>query len=66
MPPDLVTQINAAVQTASKHPELVQKLTALGAEPVTETAAAFANFLAAESARSAEIAKLSGITPAAN
>ena len=66
MPPDLVTQINAAVQAASKHPELVQKLTALGAEPVTETAAAFASFLVAESARSAEIAKLSGIAPPAN
>jgi tripartite-type tricarboxylate transporter receptor subunit TctC len=66
MPPDLITQLNAAVQAASKHPDLVQKLTALGAEPVTETAAAFTSFLAAESARSAEIVKLSGITPAAN
>jgi tripartite-type tricarboxylate transporter receptor subunit TctC len=66
MASDLVTQLNAAVQAASKHPELVQKLTALGAEPVTETAAAFASFLAAESARSAELAKVAGITPPAN
>jgi tripartite-type tricarboxylate transporter receptor subunit TctC len=66
MPPELVTQINAAVQAASKDPDLIQKLTALGAEPVTETAAAFASFLAAESARSADIAKLSGIAPPAN
>jgi tripartite-type tricarboxylate transporter receptor subunit TctC len=66
MAPDLVTQINAAVQAASKHPELVQKLTVLGAEPVTETAAAFTGFLAAESARSAELAKVAGITPPAN
>ena len=66
MPPELVTQINAAVQAASKDPDLIQKLTALGAEPVTETAAAFASFLAAESARSADIAKLSGIVPPAN
>ena len=66
MPPDLVTQINAAVQAASRHPELVQKLAALGAEPVTETAAAFASFLAAESTRSAEIARIAGITPPAN
>jgi tripartite-type tricarboxylate transporter receptor subunit TctC len=66
MPPDLVTQINAAVQAASKHPDLVEKLAALGAEPVTETAAAFASFLAAESTRSAEIARTAGITPPAN
>jgi len=66
MPPDLVTQLNAAVQAASKHSELVQKLTALGAEPVTETAADFARFLAAESTRSAEIARIAGITPPAN
>ena len=66
MPTDLVTQLNAAVQAASKHSELVQKLTALGAEPVTETAADFAGFLAAESTRSAEIARIAGIAPPAN
>lgn len=63
MPADLVTQLNAAVQAASKHPALVEKLTALGADPVTETAAAFASFLAAETTRSADIAKVAGITP---
>ena len=63
---DLVTQLNAAVQTASKHPELVGRLTALGADPVTETPAAFANFLAAEAIRSADIAKVAGITPPEN
>ena len=46
MPTDLVTQLNAAVQAASKHPALAQKLRALGAEPVTETATVFASFLA--------------------
>jgi tripartite-type tricarboxylate transporter receptor subunit TctC len=66
MPTDLVTQLNAAVQAASRHPELVQKLTVLGAEPVTETAADFAGFLAAESTRSAEIARIAGIAPPAN
>jgi tripartite-type tricarboxylate transporter receptor subunit TctC len=66
MPPDVVTQFNTAVQAASKHPELVQKLTVLGAEPVSETASAFASFLAAESTRSAEIARVAGITPPAN
>ena len=66
MAPDPVTALNAAVQEASRHPELVQRLAALGAEPVTETAAAFASFIAAEASRSAEIAKVAGITPAGN
>jgi tripartite-type tricarboxylate transporter receptor subunit TctC len=66
LPADLVSQLNTGVQTASKHPDLIQKLAALGAEPVTETAAAFASFLAAESTRSAEIAKIAGITPPEN
>jgi tripartite-type tricarboxylate transporter receptor subunit TctC len=66
MAPALVTEINAAVQAVSKHPELTQRLRALGAEPVIETAAAFAAFLAAEATRSGEIAKIAGITPTAN
>lgn len=66
LPTDLVTQFNTAVQAASRHPDLIQKLAALGAEPVTETAAAFAGFLAAESIRSGEIAKIAGITPPEN
>jgi tripartite-type tricarboxylate transporter receptor subunit TctC len=66
MSPDVVAQINTAVQSASKHPELVEKLTALGAEPVTETAADFASFFVAEAARSAEFARVAGIQPPAN
>src|SRR5262245_39736494 len=66
MAPDMAGKLNAAVQTASKNPDLVQKLTALGAEPVTETAAEFANFFAAEAARSAELARIAGIQPPAN
>lgn len=66
LPADIATELNAAVQAASKHPELVQKLAALGAEPVTETAAAFTSFLAAESTRSADLAKIAGIAPPEN
>ena len=66
MPPDLVdtTQCRRAgsLEASRTRPEL----TALGAEPVTETAAAFASFLATESIRSAEIAKIAGITPPEN
>jgi tripartite-type tricarboxylate transporter receptor subunit TctC len=66
LPADLVTQLNTAVQAASKNPDLIQKLAALGAEPVTETAAVFAAFLAAESTRSAEVTKIAGIRPPEN
>jgi tripartite-type tricarboxylate transporter receptor subunit TctC len=66
MAPDLVARINGAVQTASKHPDLVQKLTALGAEPVTESAAEFTAFFNSEAARSAELARVAGIQPPAN
>ena len=66
MAPQLVTELNAAVQAASKHPELTQRLAALGAEPVIETAQAFASFLVAEATRSAEIARVAGIVPTAN
>ena len=48
---------------AQKAPELVAKLAALGAQPVTETPAEFAAFLAQESKRSGEIAKVAGIVP---
>jgi tripartite-type tricarboxylate transporter receptor subunit TctC len=65
-PPDLVAKINAAVQAASRHPDLVQKLAALGAEPVSETPAEFATFLATEAKRSAEIARIAGILPSGN
>src|SRR5262245_55773161 len=40
MPAELVTEINGAVQAAAKHPDLVQRLAALGAEAVVETASA--------------------------
>ena len=66
LPADLTTQLNAAVQAASKHSELIERLTALGAEPVTESTSVFASFLATESTRSAEIAKIAGITPSEN
>jgi tripartite-type tricarboxylate transporter receptor subunit TctC len=66
MAADLVDQINAGVQAASKHPELVHKLAALGADPVTETAAQFAAFFTAEATRSAELARVAFIQPPAN
>jgi tripartite-type tricarboxylate transporter receptor subunit TctC len=60
---DLVGEINAGVQTVSREPDIIQRLSLLGADPVTETAEAFARFLIQEVARSAEIVKDAGIQP---
>ena len=56
-------RVNAAVQAASKEPALVERLVALGAEPVTEGAASFARFIDEEVQRAARIAEEAGIRP---
>jgi tripartite-type tricarboxylate transporter receptor subunit TctC len=61
--PDAVTRVNGAVQKASKDPELVQRLAALGATPVTEDQASFAKFIAEEVKRAARIVKEADIKP---
>ncbi len=63
MAPALVASLNEAVQAASRDPDMVQKLAALGAEPVTETSGAFARFIAEEVIKSAEIVRQAGIKP---
>jgi tripartite-type tricarboxylate transporter receptor subunit TctC len=63
LPPAQVSALNAAVQAASKTPEIVQKLRALGAEPVTETADQFSRFIAEEVQKSADIVRQAGIKP---
>jgi len=60
---DVVVRVNNAVQKASKEPELVQRLAALGATPVTEDSAAFAKFIAEEVKRAAQIVKEADIRP---
>jgi tripartite-type tricarboxylate transporter receptor subunit TctC len=63
MPAAMVASLSEAIQAASREPEMVQKLTALGAEPVTETAEAFGRFIADEAAKSADIVRQAGIKP---
>ena len=58
-----VNTLNAAVQVASKTADIVQKLRALGAEPVTETAEQFARFIADEVQKSGDIVRQAGIKP---
>lgn len=60
---DTVQRVNAAVQTASKQSELIERLSALGAEPVTEEAAAFGKFIDAEVERAARVVDEAGIKP---
>jgi tripartite-type tricarboxylate transporter receptor subunit TctC len=63
MPADTVARINKGVQTASREPALVERLVALGAEPVTEDAASFLHFIDGELQRAAKIVQDAGIQP---
>lgn len=63
LPSASVERINAAVQSASKEPELIQKLTALGAEPVVEDSNSFAKFIEEEVQRAARIVQDAQIQP---
>ena len=63
LPNETVQRVNAAVQTASKEPELIAKLAALGAEPVTEDPASFAKFIEGEVQRAARIVQEAQIKP---
>ncbi len=63
MPVDTVARINKGVQTASREPALVERLVALGAEPVTEDAASFSHFIDGELQRAAKIVHEAGIQP---
>jgi tripartite-type tricarboxylate transporter receptor subunit TctC len=63
LPAETVARINAEVQKASKEPALVERLVALGAEPVTEDPASFARFIDEEVQRAARIVEEAGIRP---
>jgi tripartite-type tricarboxylate transporter receptor subunit TctC len=63
MPAETVARINRGVQTASREQALVDRLVALGAEPVTEDAASFARFIDGELQRAARIVQEAGIKP---
>jgi tripartite-type tricarboxylate transporter receptor subunit TctC len=63
LPPAVVKTVSDAVQAGSRDPDIVQKLRALGAEPVSETPDDFAQFIAQEAIKSADIVKQAGIQP---
>lgn len=63
LPAETVQRVNATVQAASKDREIVEKLTALGAEAVTEDAASFAKFIESEIQRANRVVEQAGIKP---
>jgi tripartite-type tricarboxylate transporter receptor subunit TctC len=63
LPAETVERVNTAIQTASREPALVERLVALGAEPVTEDAASFAKFIDEEVQRAARVVDEAGIRP---
>jgi tripartite-type tricarboxylate transporter receptor subunit TctC len=63
LPAATIKSVSEAVQAASRHPDIVEKLRGLGAEAVSETSESFAAFIAEEVIKSAEIVKKAGIVP---
>jgi len=63
LPAEIVARLNAALNEGMAEPATVTRLTALGFEPVTETPAAFAEFIAADVARNAALLALAKFQP---
>jgi tripartite-type tricarboxylate transporter receptor subunit TctC len=63
LPADTVKRVNAAVQAASKERDIIDRLTALGAESVTEDPASFAKFIESEVQRANRVVEEAGIKP---
>ena len=62
LPPAMVEKLNAALNAGLKSPEVRDKLTALGAEPLGGTAEAFVRVIKADTVRFAELTKRANIT----
>jgi tripartite-type tricarboxylate transporter receptor subunit TctC len=61
LPPDLVNRINHDVMRVMQMPDVKERLSSLGAEPMTMTPAEFAGFVKGEFDTSAKIAKAGNI-----
>jgi tripartite-type tricarboxylate transporter receptor subunit TctC len=59
-PPDIIASLNAAVASALKDPAIVERLRAIGAEPVPSTPAEFAEFIRREIDKWARVTAQSG------
>jgi tripartite-type tricarboxylate transporter receptor subunit TctC len=63
LPPAIVGRVNAALQAGMREPDVVGRLTALGFEPVAESAADFASYIVADVARNAELLRRANFQP---
>lgn len=63
LPPEIVARLHAAVTEGMREPATVQRLAALGFEPVDETQTALEAFIRDDVARNAELLRLAGFQP---
>lgn len=64
VPQDIVTRLNAVIVESIRMPDVVQRLDALGYEPLGGSADAFASTIKADIAKYADVVKRAGITGA--
>jgi len=62
-PPDVVAKLNAAFVTVLKDPEVIERIRALGAEPIPMSSADFAAFIRAEIDKWLKVTKAAGPIP---
>jgi tripartite-type tricarboxylate transporter receptor subunit TctC len=63
MPVEIAHRINAALVAGLQEPEVVQRLTTLGFEPVAETVEEAQRFIEADVARNAELLRIANFRP---
>ena len=63
LPAEITGRVNAALAAGMAEPATVERLAALGFEPVAESPAAFADFIARDVARNAALLAQAGFQP---
>jgi len=63
MPAEIVARMNAAIVEGLREPQVVERLTGLGFEPVAESAGEFAAFIQQDVATNAELLRIANFQP---
>ena len=63
IPPEIVARVNAVLREGMREPDVVQRLTDMGIEPVAETPEQFAAFIERDVARNVELLRLANFRP---
>jgi tripartite-type tricarboxylate transporter receptor subunit TctC len=63
VPQEILQRVNAAINEGFAEPAVVERLKAIGFEPVNENLAAIERFIAADVARNAELLRLANFQP---